>query len=141
MRITFLILVILCAGCAGKREANINKQMMKMYNGRRSWPYFKLPAKTRGVIVNHVKAADCGYFITASVSVIETDKKDTIRVLELCNSKKKFNKGDSVVITPGENSFYKFKSGERSILDVTLQPDSLYDYKHYKTCYGVVNVK
>ena len=55
---------------------------MKIYSGRRSrWPmFFKLSAKTRGVIVNHVTASGCGYFITASVSVIETDKKDTITV-------------------------------------------------------------
>lgn len=140
MKACLLVSLILFAGCIGKKQANIDDEMRKMYEGRRSWPYFKLSENTKGVILSDVLTAGCGYVITASISVIKTDKKDTIRVLELCNSSKKFNIGDSVIIAPTENNVRQFiGKGESFILNVTLGVDSLYDYRHYKTCFGTVS--
>jgi len=85
-----------------------------------------LQGSVKGIIIAHQKAtAGCGYFITASTSVVATANHDTIRILELCNDKKGFSYGQSVTIAP-------FKPSE--ILEQTPL-----ECKNFRTYYGIID--
>jgi len=66
---------------------------------QQKWIYRNLNKSTKGTIIFHKKASgSCGIESVASVSIIKTEKGDTIRVLELCNRDKDFSIGSHISI-------------------------------------------
>ncbi|AXG73794.1 hypothetical protein DVK85_05905 [Flavobacterium arcticum] len=66
-----------------------------------NWVYFDLQESTELKIISHQLAGvGCGTIATASVTIGVTKKNDTIRVFELCNTKKDFPVNGNVIIEP-----------------------------------------
>jgi hypothetical protein len=52
-------------------------------------------------IIDHKPAfAFCGVLATASMTIVETEKGDTIRVLDLCNTLDIYKKGQTLKVIP-----------------------------------------
>jgi len=67
------------------------------------WVYFDLDKPTKLKVISHMTAGvDCGTIATASITIGTTENGDTIRVFELCNTKKIFVDNDMVVVTPAK---------------------------------------
>jgi hypothetical protein len=78
-----------------------NEELNKGFKCQQKWLYQNLDKSTNGTIIFHKKASgSCGIFSAASVSIIKTEKGDTIRVLEMCNFDKDFSSGSHVSIKP-----------------------------------------
>lgn len=76
-------------------------QQAKAQECKTKWGYDQLKQVVNGEVLYHRKApVSCGIFSTASVTLVRTESGDTIRVLELCNTKKDFKRGAKVKVTP-----------------------------------------
>ena len=95
-----------------------------------NWNYFSLTDTLKGRVLFHAKPPfTCGILTTASLTVIKTDKKDTIRVLWLCNNNVDFKKSDIVKIYPA-------KKPDFGVLFPNKK--SKYDCSIKNTCYGTI---
>jgi len=131
-KLFLLFLVAILVGCAGKKYRILNSQLNGALKCQQSWVYFKLSDTLKGVILSHINAGFlCGTMASASVSLIVTDTKDTLRVLELCNVGKRFNSGDKVTIC----------YSEKPPFNVSIPINSFYDCRYYNTYYGNVNLQ
>jgi len=67
------------------------------------WSYFNLADTIELKVIHHIPATmKCeGGVETYSITIGTIQSGDTIRVLELCNASKDFNKGDKVLVIPG----------------------------------------
>jgi hypothetical protein len=118
-----LLLICICGFCF--TCASIPKKAYKRSLCLNNWKYFTLTDSLQGSVIEHQPAGPCGIFAFNASTIIRTASNDTIRVLELCNNRKLFVKGDSVIVKPA-NPY-------GAIVFV-----SQFDCKIVKTCYGVV---
>jgi hypothetical protein len=83
-------------------EAQTSEQEWNDFNKcKQSWKYFNLKDSLTGHVLFHKKASiECGIFSSASLTLVKTSKGDTIRVLDLCNTKKDFDIGSFVTVQP-----------------------------------------
>jgi hypothetical protein len=91
------------------------------------WKYRQSVIPIHGVLIHFGPVADCGYFITASLSIVKTDRGDTIRVLQLCDTTKKVIVQIKVTLLP--TSRVKKKAS-------LIPSDPWTDCKIKKTYYG-----
>jgi len=110
-------------------QGNQTKSLPNDYKCKDKWQYFTLKDTIRGQVLFHAKGTvACGVLATASVTIIKTTS-DTIRVLELCNTKKDFKR----------SRFVKVESAKRPPFSVILPGDDKnFDCLVIKTCYGTV---
>jgi hypothetical protein len=95
-----------------------------------NWDYFSLADTVKGSVLFHAKAPFlCGGFATASLTIIKTNKYDTIRVLWLCNSNVDFKKLDIVNVYPAKKPDFAV------VLPIKK---SKYDCSIKNTCYGTI---
>jgi len=96
-----------------------------------NWQYITLKDTIKGQVLFHAKGpTPCGVLATASVTIIKRTS-DTIRVLELCDTRKDFEKLKFVKVAPGKKPPFS----------VVFPIDN----KHFdclvsKTCYGTVDI-
>jgi hypothetical protein len=130
MKLAFILFILITTGCSYKNAiVNYSKHHIGSECQQR-WKYCRLNNSIKGVIIAHQKAtAGCGYFVTASTSIIVTANRDTIRILELCNDKKGFSYGQSVIVTPLNHLEFS-----PEILEHTN-----FDCKEFKTYYGIID--
>jgi len=126
--ITLIIISILILSAFNKTRNN--KPVIASTECETSWIYFSLTDTVKGSVLFHEKAPFlCGGFATASLTIIKTNKNDTIRVLWLCNSNVDFKKSEIVKVYPAEKPDFSvvlpIKKGK-------------YDCSIKKTCYGTI---
>jgi hypothetical protein len=93
----------------------------------RKWVYPSSVGVLRGKVVRFLPMADCGYVRTATVMIIATERGDTLRLLQLCDTTKKIAVGEYV----------KFKTIRRpNKINPLLPEDSTGDCKVKTTFYG-----
>lgn len=98
-----------------------------------SWNYFSLTDTVIGRVLFHAKAPFlCGTMATASLTVIKTNKEDTIRVLWLCNTDVTFFKKSAIV------KVYPQKKPDFSVIFPFQKRE--YDCSVVKTCYGSISL-
>lgn len=130
IRLVYLLTLILFSyNCFSqhynKKSRNIDSVYAKC---KESWEYFNLKGSITGQVISHFKAPfHCGTFATASITIIQTDTDDTIRVLALCNVDKAFKYLDKVKVTPTKQPSFT----------VVTHPHKE-DCSIKKTCYGNV---
>ena len=104
------------------------------------WIYFDLQETIRLKIIQHITASvDCGTLATASITIGTTQTGDTVRVLELCNTKKDFKKDDLVIVIPAKKPDFQV-THTRVFVQGTpgqLKPDT-YDTQVLRTTYGIL---
>ena len=93
------------------------------------WVYFELSNSITGKIINHQPADfGCGIWATASVTIVLTDKSDTIRVVDMCNMLR-YKVGQIIKVIPRKKPSFGlylplplFKEGYplSSIYDLTI---------------------
>jgi hypothetical protein len=102
------------------------------------WIYFDLKDTLKLKVIHHVMASvDCGTFETASITIGTTQTGDTIRVLELCNTKKNFSKDDIIIVVPAQRPEFQ-TTHTRVFIQSTqgvLRPGP-YDIEVLNTTYG-----
>jgi hypothetical protein len=64
------------------------------------WTYSQTAVPVHGSIIHFSPMADCGYFRTATLSIIKIDKGDTIRVLQICDTTKRVVIYSKVTLPP-----------------------------------------
>ena len=67
---------------------------------RSNWQFLTTENKIEGRLIYFLPAADCGYSISASLSIIETTTGDTIRVLNLCDMRRQIPPNTKVQLLP-----------------------------------------
>ncbi len=104
------------------------------------WIYFDLKETIKLKVIHHIKASiECGKIETASITIGTTLSGDTIRIIELCNTKKDFNKDDIVVVIPSTRPEFQiehpriFVQGTQGV----LRPGP-YDLEVLRTTYGTI---
>jgi hypothetical protein len=64
------------------------------------WTYSQTAVPVHGTLIHFSPIADCGYFRTATLSIIKTNNGDTIRVLQMCDTTKTVEIGSKVKLLP-----------------------------------------
>ncbi|MEO9257985.1 MAG: hypothetical protein ABI207_06360 [Crocinitomicaceae bacterium] len=105
------------------------------------WTYFKLADTIEVTIIEHfVAGVGCGSRASASLTIAKT-ATDTIRVLELCNTDKKFDIGQMVKVAPSDKPNF-FVSIPLSVLTDTkgriIMIPGKYELSVTKTTYGTI---
>ncbi|TFF33815.1 hypothetical protein [Mucilaginibacter psychrotolerans] len=123
-----LLVVISIAACNNNKP--IKTRTPKVVDSKHVWSYGQLTETIRNakVIAQVNNGMYCGRATCASVSIIEVNKKDTIRVLELSSMHADFAEGARVNIKPGN----------KPISFVSMPVIAAYDRKNYKTYYGTI---
>jgi hypothetical protein len=129
----FLLLPILIAiaACTYKKpKITRPRTPVAAYENQQGWNYGQLAHTIKNArVIAHVKSGMfCGRATCASVSIVEVNKNDTIRVLELCSTHQGIDQGAKVNITPGK----------KPLSSVSLPVIAAYDHKGYKTYYGTL---
>ena len=97
MKTTLLLIFTIVSASAASQESG----SMKLPECQSRWIYRNLPNELNGRVLFHQTAGfHCGTMSTASITIVEIDNRDTIRVLEFCNVKKEFPVGSRVIINP-----------------------------------------
>ncbi len=122
--------------------ANVKQFYDLKNNFENRWIYFDLKEIIKFKIIYHIPASvECGTLATASITVGTSHTGDTIRVLELCNTKKDFKKDDIVIVIPAKKEKFHvnhprvFVQGRQG----QLNPD-LYDTQILMTTYGTIRM-
>ena len=98
-KIVIAFVVLLTFFC----KTAIAQKRLSNYECRISWQYFDIEHSVTGMVISHEKPrSNCGYLISASITIVKIYFGDTIRVLELCNTEKTFLKGDIIKIEPAK---------------------------------------
>ncbi len=74
----------------------------KAFNCRSRWKYLITDTAIQGQLLYFLPVADCGYLISASLSIIKTITGDTIRVLQLCDTTKRMIQNCKVKLLPNK---------------------------------------
>lgn len=111
-------------------------------NAPKKWNYFVVKDSVRGKIVSYLPApAMCGYFAFASVTIVETENHELIRVVGLCNTSDEFKKGQVVKIAaqndPGFDVVFPFNYVQNKETK-KVESVSEYDSKVLNTCWGTL---
>lgn len=84
------------------------EQEAKGQECKTNWKFRQFKQSIKGEVLYHRKAlALCGKVSTASVTIIQTKNRNIIRVLEMCNTEKDFEKGAIVKIIPEGDKTWK----------------------------------
>jgi hypothetical protein len=121
-----LLVIISIAACNNKKPQNHAEAVAAQPT--RTYGQLTETIRNAKVIANVKNGMFCGRATCASVSIIEVNKKDTIRVLELSSMHADFAEGAKVNIKPGKRPF-SF---------VSMPVIAAYDRKNYKTYYGTI---
>jgi hypothetical protein len=78
--------------CFGQNNGNINC--------RTKWIYQKTTHKIIGTLIDFKPVADCGYSMSASLSIVKTKIGDTIRVLQMCDTSLTAKQNTQVTLLP-----------------------------------------
>jgi hypothetical protein len=124
-----------------KADTNHIKKFFEPTNDFMSkWTFFNLKDTIKFKIIYHIRASvDCGTLASASITIGITQTRDTIRVLELCNTKKDFKKDDLVIVVPAKKPDFQV-THTRVFIQGTqgpLKPD-IYDTQVLRTTYGTL---
>lgn len=122
-----LILSMSLLKCEGQKP---NQKLIASKNKcEGNWQYFSVMDTVYGEILFHAKAdAICGAIVTASLTIVKTISGDSIRVLEICNVDKKFEKHTKV----------KVAFSQKPAFGAMLPIDNYFDCIINKTCYGFI---
>jgi hypothetical protein len=83
----------------------------------------------KGTVLFHKMATtECGFLSTASLTLIETEEGDTIRVLDLCNTKKDFRTG----------SFVTLRAQRKPDFSIDILPFDPKACAFKRTCFGTI---
>lgn len=70
---------------------------------RNKWQYFKLQDTLTVKVIDHLPApAFCGILATASITIVETLRGDTYRIIDMCNVSDKYKKGQTIKVAPAD---------------------------------------
>lgn len=131
--IVLIIFGFLISSCKYKSETVPKFDLSYQEN----WQYFKAQDTLTLEVINHLKAeAFCGGTAFASITIGKF-KKDTIRVINLCNMED-YKMGDIVMFIPADRPTYYVSLPYSTIYNTTenkLNP-SFFDLKIKKTTYG-----
>lgn len=73
------------------------------FSYEKKWIYFKLDDTIIVTILDHLPApADCGKLATASMTIVKTEKGDTIRIIDMCNISNKYQNGQTMKVSPAD---------------------------------------
>jgi hypothetical protein len=73
------------------------------FSFEKKWDYFKLADTMVVTIIDHLPApAACGVLATASLTIVQTEKGDTIRIIDMCNISDKYKKGQTIKVAPAD---------------------------------------
>ncbi|WP_210465383.1 hypothetical protein [Rufibacter roseolus] len=104
----FILIAALHFNAVGGQGKSLSKEKTSCQS---DWKYNKLEKDIVGtVLFNEQPTVLCGRISTALVSLVRTEAGDTVRVLNLCNTKKgadspnEFSIGSKVVIKPSKSS-------------------------------------
>ena len=67
---------------------------------QKNWKYFASKDTIEGNVIYYETSGDCGYFVTASLTLVVTTIKDTIRVLQFCDNRNNFKYFQKVKVLP-----------------------------------------
>lgn len=68
---------------------------------KHKWQYFKLEDTLVAKVIQHLPApAYCGILATASITIVETQKGDIIRILDMCNVSNQYKAAQKIKIVP-----------------------------------------
>jgi hypothetical protein len=96
---------------------------------RNSWQYFNVKDSLKGKVLFHKMATiEYGFLSTASLTLIETEEGDTIRVLDLCNTKKDFRTG----------SFVTLRAQRKPDFSIDIVPFDPKACVFKRTCFGTI---
>ncbi|RTY85909.1 hypothetical protein [Flavobacterium sp. GT3R68] len=106
----------------------------------KKWKIIKLRDTINAKIIFHIPAQrDCDENLVASMTIVKTQKGDTIRILDLCNSNK-FQIDQNIKIAPAQKqSFIKVSvpfSFDENLETKMSEPNLKYDLKVLKTAWG-----
>lgn len=102
------------------------------------WDYFDLSDSVYLKVISHnLASVDCGTLATASLTIGTIENGDTIRVLELCNTKKDFRPNEIVKVIPANKPEFHVTHPRVFIQSIQgqLKPDP-FDIDVLKTTYG-----
>jgi hypothetical protein len=104
------------------------------------WVYFDLDKPTKLKVITHMVAfVACGYIATASITIGTTERQDTIRVFELCNTEKVFVENDIVIVKPAEKPVFGVHFPRANVQNFLGQilPQN-FDFSVLKSTYGII---
>lgn len=103
------------------------------FSYEKKWEYFKLTDTIVVTIIDHLPApVACGVLATASMTIVKTEKGDTIRIIDMCNISDKYKKVQTTKVAPADKPPFglttpftltenpKTKKFEPSIFDMTV---------------------
>jgi hypothetical protein len=70
------------------------------FSYQKKWKYFELIEITKIEILDHIPSIPCGGYASSSLTIGRTEKGDTIRVIDYCNSKNTYKTGQIIMIAP-----------------------------------------
>lgn len=126
---TILLFSILVVSCTNRKLTK--KEIAAANKCRDNWQYINLQDTVSGEVLYHAKASfGCGVLTSASLTIIKTTEKDTIRILWRCNTEIDFKVNQRVKIIPEQQTAHPV------MLPLTT---SQFDCIIYRTYYG--NIK
>lgn len=116
---------------AQKRSQNI---VIPTYERcKEKWDYVFVKDTIRGEVLFYEKAPfACGNISTASITLVKTNKNDSIRIIQACDLTNNFSKGQQVIFVPDYNYYPNI-----SLPFNTSRSDCMIK----RTCYGKCIVK
>ena len=133
--IILILFGFLISSCRSKFKSNTIAKFDLSY--QQNWQYFKSEDTLTLEVINHLKAEVlCGTVASASITIGKL-KKDTIRVINLCNMED-YKIGDVVKFIPADRPNFSVSLPYSTIYNPTekeLNP-SFFDLNVKKTTYG-----
>lgn len=106
MKNIFLISLLFLSGFSFSQNYNknqINYIFKTTSTIQKIWRYFKLTDTIEVKIINHIPAGFfCGSAASASMTIVEIENGDIIRVLDLCNLYDEFEVGQIIKVLPAK---------------------------------------
>ena len=104
---TFLLFLLLITANAFSQDTfeTIKRSDLEpsIFNIQNKWEYFQLEDTITVTIIQHSPAPTyCGIVATASMTIASTEKGDTIRVIDLCNTSKEYTEGQTLKVVPAD---------------------------------------
>ena len=118
--------IILIAALIIFYSVSFGQMTSNNFNCRSHWKYLITNTAIQGHLLYFLPVADCGYSISASLSIIKTLKDDTIRVLQLCDTTKTMVQNTLVKLLPNKNIITK-----ASIIPIDKNEDCVIKKTYY----------
>ena len=108
------------------------------FSSDKNWQYFELEKAIDVKIINHLPSpALCGNFAFASVTIVETEDGEKIRILDLCNTSN-YKESEMVKVWPAKKPEFSVMFPNRMLKNSKtnkVEPFDI-DLKVLKTAYG-----